>query len=149
MTTNFHADVYQFHEQYDLPRPTVPQHITPELSHFRIKFLQEELDEYRTAVAQLDIAIYQHAPHDAITSLLADALDALADLVYVAIGTAIIHGFPLNEAWDRVQHANMTGKTRATSPDQSKRLTSFDVVKLPHFTPPDHTDLVCNHPHSD
>jgi len=36
-----------------------------------------------------------------------DKLDALVDLVYIAIGTSIMHGFDFTKAWQRVHEANM------------------------------------------
>ena len=33
--------------------------------------------------------------------------DALADLIYVAIGMALVYGIPLDEVWEEVQHSNM------------------------------------------
>jgi predicted HAD superfamily Cof-like phosphohydrolase len=117
--TNY-ADVAAFHEKFGLPRPTAPTMINGELLAFRIKFMQEELDEYREAIEAGDMP---------------KAFDALIDLVYVAMGTSVLHGFPWQAGWDEVQRANMT-KERATSAEQSKRGTTFDVVKPEGWTAP-------------
>ena len=37
-----------------------------------------------------------------------EVLDALADLVYVTLGTAVAFGLPLREAFDEVHRSNMT-----------------------------------------
>jgi predicted HAD superfamily Cof-like phosphohydrolase len=83
--------------------------------------MQEELDEFIDAINRMD-----HA----------DAFDALIDLVYVAMGTAHLFGYPWQDGWDEVQRANMT-KQRAATADQSKRASTWDVVKPPDWTPPD------------
>jgi hypothetical protein len=76
-------------------------------------------------------------------SSLEDAADALADLVYVALGTAHLMGLPFNAVWDEVQRANMM-KERATGADdpRSKRGHGFDVVKPEGFRPPNHTGII-------
>ena len=71
-------------------------------------------------------------------SLRKKVLDALVDLVYVALGTAYLHGFgpqKFNEAWRRVHEKNME-KIRAPSADHSKRGSAFDVIKPAGWTPP-------------
>lgn len=116
-------DIVQFHQKFDLNSPDKPSQLSTELLKFRIKFMREELNEYVKS------------------SGLEGKLDALVDLVYVAIGTAYLHGFDFNEAWRRVHEANMK-KVRAQSADESKRGTSFDVVKPEGWTAPDLSDLV-------
>jgi hypothetical protein len=48
---------------------------------------------------------------------------------------------PWQEGWDLVQAANMA-KERATSAEQSTRLSAFDVIKPPGWTPPDIEGLI-------
>lgn len=114
-------DLRAFHAKFGHSRPSKPSFLTPELADFRIKFLQEELDEYKDAVANGDMA---------------KQFDALIDLVYIAIGTADLQGFPWEEGWAEVQQANMA-KQRATSSHQSKRGSSFDVIKPDGWVGPD------------
>ena len=66
---------------------------------------------------------------------------ALVDLVYVAIGTAHLHGFDFEEAWRRVHHANMQ-KIRTPNAEASTRGSKHDVIKPEGWEPPSHTDLV-------
>ena len=75
---------------------------------FRIKFLEEELEEFIDAVRTVDDV---------------KALDALVDIVYVAIGTAYLLDYPFHFGWNEVQKANML-KVRKES-ERSK----FDVTK--------------------
>lgn len=114
-------DIHQFHTHFKLPRPNAPSLLTPELKDFRIRFMQEELDEF----------IVAHNKQD-----LAGCLDALVDLVYVALGTAWLMNLPFDKAWTAVQKANMS-KVRAERPGDSKRGTSFDVIKPPGWQAPD------------
>lgn len=120
---------------------------------FRLQFLEEELDEYRMSVnVLLDELTRPPSLYDQgeVLTHMERALDALVDLVYVALGTAHLHGFDFNEAWRRVHAANMK-KIRAPSAEASKESTgrghAFDVIKPPGWEPPSHKDLVEDHAH--
>lgn len=123
MRTN-HADVWAFHTKFGVPAPETPQLMSAEDFDFRFKFLQEELKELHDAYSEQDLA---------------KAADALIDLVYVALGTAIWMGLPWQLLWDEVQAANMA-KTRAPSAsaslDSTGRGHQFDVIKPAGWTPP-------------
>lgn len=97
---------------------------------FRVKFMEEELDEFNDAVADED-----HAK----------MFDALIDLVYVAMGTAHLLGYPWQEGWDRVQEANMKKVRAAADGSDSVRKSSMDVVKPPGWSPPDIGGLLDDH----
>lgn len=114
-------DLRMFHSKFGHPRPHVPSSLNEELYNFRIKFLQEELDEYKHAVETGDMA---------------KQFDALLDLVYVAIGTADLQGFPWEAGWAEVQRANMT-KERAKTAAESKRGYIGDVIKPLLWVGPD------------
>ena len=121
--SNF-ADVGRFHQKFGLPTsgvtvPTSP--LDPETLRFRVEFMREELNEFIEAAEAEDAA---------------GMLDALIDLVYVAMGTAHLAGFPWEAGWALVQQANMA-KVRATSASESKRGSSLDVVKPEGWTAPD------------
>lgn len=122
-----YEDVRTFHLKFGLPAELhAPRALTQEESDFRIKFMQEELDEYVEAV---------------VAGNLEKQFDALLDLIYVAAGTALFHGFNFPEGWARVQAANMA-KERAERAEDSKRGTTFDVIKPPGWVAPDLSDLV-------
>lgn len=120
------ADIREFHEKFDLAYNGEPRTLDRELFKFRHGFMEEELDEYRVG--------YEEDNRE-------KQLDAIVDLVYVAIGTAYIQGFPFAKAWQRVHKANMA-KVRATDASQSKRGSTSDVVKPEGWTAPDLSDLV-------
>ena len=115
-------DIIAFHDKFGIPVADVPTVELPEeLMYFRIKFLQEEVDEFIEAVdAKDDVR----------------AFDALIDLVYVALGTARICNFPWSQGWDIVHNANMK-KVRALRKEESKRGTTYDVVKPKGWESPD------------
>jgi predicted HAD superfamily Cof-like phosphohydrolase len=87
-----------------------------EAQEFRLKFLQEELDELREAFTNGDRV---------------KAFDALLDLAYVAYGTALFMGVDIAD-WHcgmaAVHKANMA-KILVESADSSKRGQSLDLVK--------------------
>jgi predicted HAD superfamily Cof-like phosphohydrolase len=117
-------DVGEFHHKYGLDRASsiqAPHHISPELQEFRVKFLKEELAELEEGYREYDLP---------------KIADALVDLVYVALGTAHLHGLPFDELFAEVQRVNMT-KVRATCTSDSRRGSTFDVVKPAGWTPPD------------
>lgn len=120
-TDKMPQDIADFHEKFGLEMPKRPSALSAEMLQFRIKFLQEELDEYIKSSEEGDLE---------------GQFDALIDLVYVAMGTAYLQGFPWKEGWDEVQRANIS-KERATTAGQSKRGTSLDVIKPPGWIPPD------------
>jgi predicted HAD superfamily Cof-like phosphohydrolase len=148
------ADIADFHHKFEISYHGRPRALPPELGFFRTKFMQEELDEYKTHRDELlDIFGNERATskidEERITKLLEEQLDAIVDLVYVALGTAYLHGFEYNrfyEAWRRVHKKNME-KIRVASAEESKRGSAFDVVKPAGWTPPRHTDLVEDHVH--
>jgi predicted HAD superfamily Cof-like phosphohydrolase len=112
-------DVCAFHARFGIPAPERPEMLLKDVHDFRVDFMLEELEEYRTA------------------ETLEDKIDALVDLVYVALGTARLHGFRWELHWREVQRANMT-KERVPSAAASKRGHAFDVRKPPGWCGPDH-----------
>lgn len=125
--TTYHADVRAFHAKFGLAYDgdgSSPRLLADDVFLFRLKFLQEELDELVRA-------------HD--EGNLPNVADALADLIYVASGTAHLAGIPLDPVWAEVQRANLA-KERATSAadPRGKRGHALDVVKPAGWTGPDH-----------
>lgn len=117
-------DVEAFHEKFDVPSPEEVSLIPDDVMEFRINFMTEELEEFIEAWQMGDLE---------------KELDSLVDLVYVAIGTALCRGYDFNEAWKRVQDANMK-KIAVKNTDQGGRHAT-DVVKPEGWTPPDLGDL--------
>jgi len=118
--------VLQFHRHFKLPDATDGDQLLPdhEAQAYRLKFLQEELDELREALQNGDRV---------------KAFDALLDLEYVLHGTALFMGVG-PDVWNAgaaiVHMANMT-KVRVVSADESKRGSAFDVCKPPGWVAPE------------
>ena len=120
---SYFDNIRQFHEKFNQCYNGPPKFFDREMDAFRIQFLTEELHEYVDS------------------DKLEDKLDALVDLTYVALGTAYLHGFDFDKAWERVHAANMK-KVRAERASQSKRGTSLDVIKPHGWIAPNLKDLV-------
>ena len=108
---NQFKQVTEFHKKYQLE--VNPNNV--QLQHARITHMQEELNEYMYSVNINDRE---------------GQLDALIDLVYVAMGTAYFEGFDFDAAFQEVHRCNMKKIRKST--DRSK----WDVVKPEGWTPP-------------
>lgn len=82
----------------------------------RVDLLREEWKEYRDAEANDDLV---------------GIADALADIVYVAFGTALVYGIPLDSVLREVHASNMT-KTFDV-----EREAGGKIGKGPGYRPPD------------
>jgi predicted HAD superfamily Cof-like phosphohydrolase len=102
---------------------------------FRIKFLQEELDEMVKAKEEYEAGTL------AGIKAADDTVDALIDLCVVAIGT--LDGFDVSatEAWNRVHEKNMQKEVgiKASRPNP---LGLPDLIKPEGWTAPTHADNV-------
>jgi dCMP deaminase len=128
MSSDLFKDVGAFHAKFKLAHygdGAAPSLLDHDVLQFRFKFMEEELLEFEEASIDKDLN---------------KAADALADLVYVALGTAHLMGLPFGAVWREVQRANMT-KVRASGANDplSTRNHALDVVKPPGFMAPDHT----------
>lgn len=123
MSTDYFR-VRQFHEKFKIGYDGPPRLLPPELA-WRREFLNEELREYDEAVATGDLA---------------KAFDALIDLVYVAIGSAVLHGFPWEAGFAEVHKANMA---KRLSVEGEGRGTN-DIVKPQGWTPPNMEEVLAD-----
>ena len=133
--TRMWLDVVQFHHKFKRDYSGPPRVLPEDMMDFRIKFMQEELDEYKRAWGDVRM------DGDSLKQR-ENMLDALVDLVYVALGTAYLHGFNFAEAWRRVQRANMAKTISTNNADSKRGNASLDVIKPPGWTAPSHLDLV-------
>lgn len=113
-----------FHRRFGLDAPSSPIQLDDETFQYRAKFLAEELEEFHRAHQEKDLA---------------GQIDALVDIVVVAMGTAYIAGFDWEKHWNEVYEANLR-KERANGHDdpRSKRKNSLDIVKPEGWIGPDH-----------
>ena len=90
--TDMYNAVKDFHRAFGQrigEKPELPDLPEREMRH---RLLQEEFTEYQEAEADNDII---------------EIADALADIIYIACGTAVSYGIPLNELFDEVHRSNM------------------------------------------
>lgn len=96
-------DVADFHRAGDVPIKTRAKLPDGDRARLRCDLIEEEAAEFAEAVQDHDLV---------------GAADALADLIYVAVGAALEFGIPLDEVWNEVHRSNMakvdqtTGKIR-------------------------------------
>lgn len=112
--------VTNFHHAYgqDAPRSAI---ILPrKIQLLRFRLIREEFKEYRDAVVMDDIT---------------EIADALADLSYVVIGTAVAHGLTrFGDIFDEVHRSNMS---KLGADNRPIRRADGKVLKGPNFTLPD------------
>lgn len=122
--TNWQS-IIEFHEKFGIEKPDSVTHLPRDVESYRIDFMREELNEYIKSTT------------------LEDKVDALIDLVVVAMGTAYMHGFDWEPHWEEVYRANMA-KKRASHASESKRNHSLDIVKPAGWEPPKHAQYFKN-----
>ena len=93
---------------------------------FRADFIHEELQE-------LYLSIEEQNPEDAV--------DALIDIIVVALGTLDCFDVRIDESWRAVHKANMT-KTRGHKSTRPNPYYLPDLIKPEGWQEPDHTDFV-------
>lgn len=106
MVRAFHAKV----GQPDATTPDISQH-----RELRLRLIDEELRELRDSLDANDVV---------------EVADALADLLYVVIGSALQWGIPLDRAFAEVHRSNMTKGGDAKRADGK-------ILKGPNYSPPD------------
>lgn len=120
------GDVAAFHQKFGLEATDGPDFPNEEIWKLKNVHMQEELDEIRAACLIGDLEQY---------------FDGLIDLVYVALGAAYFANLPFNEGFRRVHEANMK-KVRATRAEDSKRGSTFDIIKPAGWQAPALDDLI-------
>src|SRR5215510_1408938 len=116
--------VREFHLAFGLDVRGTPTEVSPELAAHRGELLAEEAAE----VAEV-----------AVTGPLDRLAHELADLVYVAYGTALVHGIDLDAVIAEIHRANMT----KIGPDGTvSRRADGKVLKGDHYRAPDVTAIL-------
>jgi hypothetical protein len=125
MSNNWAHDIMIMHEKYGVfdKVQAFDKEKLNKFLEFRIKFLEEEMNELSTA---------ENAD---------DVVDALIDLCVVAIGTLDLFDVDARLAWDRVHEANMN-KRVGIKESRPNPLGLPDLVKPEGWTAPSHKDNV-------
>lgn len=123
MTKDWVRDINEMHAHYGVHpvMKTMDKEKLRKFLEFRANFLQEELDELRTADNAEDV------------------VDALIDLCVVAIGTLDAFNIDSHKAWDVVLEANMN-KQVGVKASRPNPLGLPDLIKPEGWTAPSHAD---------
>ena len=123
MSNDWVKDINEMHKHYGFHRAVDKLSAKQMLEYyeFRVKFLEEELNELKSATN----------PDEAI--------DALIDLCVVAIGTLDVFKIDSKTAWNRVLEANMN-KRVGVKESRPNPLGLPDLIKPEGWKAPDHTD---------
>lgn len=108
-------------------KPQVPDMKTAEL---RFKLIAEESKETLDALTEIMLDMSENEP--VRNDKLAEFADGLADLIWVAIGSAIHFGIDLPAVFQEVDRTNMA----KFGPGSWVR-EDFKIMKPPSWTPPD------------
>ena len=119
MNNNWYNDVKDFHIAFGQrvgQSPLIPEDYNER--DLRINLLEEEFKEYINAEEKNDIT---------------EIADALADIIYIACGTAVSYGIPLDKVFAEVHRSNMAKLV------DGKPIYREDgkVMKPAGWTPPD------------
>ena len=129
MSKDWTQDIHEMHNHYGIHESMkkLDKQQLRSFLNFRIKFLQEELDELKEATKPM-------IPMDA-----EETVDALIDLCVVAIGTLDLFDVNAYEAWDEVLEANMNKKVgvKETRPNPNGLP---DLIKPEGWKAPNHSD---------
>ena len=121
--------VWQFHTSFDLPARSAPTaEVGPDQVELRMSLIDEEVDELRAGARDGDLV---------------EVADALADIVYVAYGTACVYGIDLDAVLDEVHASNMTKLGPGGRP---VRRSDGKVLKGPDYRPPDVNGVLARSP---
>lgn len=121
-------DVTAFHLACDVPILDTPGWPGADRVELRERLLDEEYIELQSAIAARNLA------HTA---------DAIADLIFVAIGAALEFGIPLDPVWDEVQRSNMAKVDRATG--KVRRRDDGKILKPEGWKPPEVERIIRAH----
>lgn len=125
MSKDFVADIAEMHTKFGVNDAV--NKLDAEKLHaylaFRVRFLEEELTEIKTAKSAEDVT------------------DGLLDLVVVALGTLNAFGVDAYKGWDEIHRANMS-KVVGIKPSRPNPLGLPDLIKPEGWVGPDHTGNV-------
>lgn len=117
---DFFNDIDEFHTHFNILGRVTPGWMSPTTVERRMSFIREEFLELEKAVQDQDLP---------------EVLDALVDLVYVAVGMAHCLGLPFNDAWREVHNCNMKKMRPMIAPGSDP--LDLKITKPEGWEPPD------------
>ena len=118
MNRTMFESVIDFHTAFGQRVGEFPEFPDTNERQMRINLLTEEFNEYMDAESQNDIV---------------ELADALADIIYIACGTAASYGIDLDEVFKEVHRSNMTKLVDG----KVIRREDGKILKPAGWTPPD------------
>ncbi len=125
--------LWEFHETYNVDRtriPTLPDASTDKgaaLRELRRNILAEEYEEYLEGEANNDLV---------------EIADALIDMIYIAYGTGVAYGLPMDELFNEVHRSNMSKLGADGKPVYRE---DGKVLKGPNYSPPNLAAIIERH----
>lgn len=124
--TNYYKKVEEFAKAFDVKcsnntdgfEQNNPNH-SESSRNLRMRLLEEEMREYLEAEKTNDFV---------------EIADALADIIYIAAGTALCYGIPLDDVFDEVHRSNMA---KLGADGKPLRREDGKIIKPKNWTPPD------------
>jgi len=112
--------LWEFQSAYNQPRSSKPRLLEPEEFYLRYRLGKEELVEYLEACNNDDLV---------------EITDALADQLYILLGTMVAHGMGdiIEDVFDEVHRSNMSKLGEDGKPIYRE---DGKVLKGPNFSPP-------------
>ncbi len=119
-----YGQLKEFHDTYEVYVGKAPH--LPEIKQreLRRRLLEEEYREYVAAEQDDDLV---------------GIADALADIVYIAIGTALAYGIPFDKVWEEVHASNMS---KLDADGRPVRREDGKVLKGQNYFPPDISRII-------
>lgn len=111
--------LWEFHEKFNSTRNKTPTLPTTSIREMRKRILQEEFEEYLEAEKNDDLV---------------EIADALADIIYIAIGTGVAYGLPIDDIFNEVHRSNMS-KLGADGKPMYRE--DGKILNGPHYSAPD------------
>jgi len=130
MSNNWAKDINEMHKKFGVHKWVQAQersslyHKLNKFINFRMKMVQEEVDETNKAIEDKN-------PEEIV--------DGLIDMCVFAIGTLDAFGIDANKAWNQVMNANMS-KTPGIKSTRPNPLGLPDLIKPKDWKGPDHKD---------
>jgi len=132
-------DVTKFHETYNVPILDSPQFPSEVRMLLRQDIIEEEIDELYDAMGCLRDEIASVYGLDKDQADIVEVADAIADAIYVLIGTALEFGIPLEKVWNEVHRSNMSKLDDDGNPVYRE---DGKVLKSNNFSPPDIASII-------
>lgn len=132
---NYFDDVGVFHAKFNLPVSEESAMVTTQVNNDPPRILTKREFEFRTAFLYEEQREFTeaHAMGD-----LARCADALADIVWVALGTAHLMGLPFDAVWNEVKRANYAKRPWSDGdPVKPRNVVGLEIVKPEGWQPPD------------